>query len=329
MFVYLIRRILIALLTLVVVSFLGYCLIRFIPGSPVNAEIETSFKKISQADLERMRKQYGLDKPIVVGYGDWLGKIIFERNLGDSFTEKKPVSQVIGSAIGPTLLLTGISLALGYILSIPLGLYCAAAAGTTAERTTSISLYMLYSLPAFVTAILLQSLFGERLQGTWLELPYKGMVSDNFAQLSFPEQILDYARHLILPVFCYTYGILAYDARFIRANMNEVIRQDYIRTARAKGVGEWAILFNHAFRNTLIPFVTLIGLSLPALLSGSVILEQIFNWPGMGKLLYNAFTSRDYPLIMGLVLVYSIMTLLGQLLADLLYSYFDPRIKLQ
>jgi len=137
---------------------------------------------------------------------------------------------------------------------------------------------------------------------------------------------VDYLRHLILPITCFTYGSLAYFSRFVKSNMQEVIRQDYIRTARAKGVGPWRVIVHHAFRNTLIPFVTLIGLTLPALLSGSVILEMIFSWPGMGQLFFDSITRRDYPTIMGLTLMFSILTLVGQLLADVLYAVVDPRV---
>jgi peptide/nickel transport system permease protein len=349
---YLVRRILIAFLTLFIVTMLGYLLIKNIPGDPGAIEIESTSKKLKKEDLERIRKQYNLDDPWYVGYSKWLlgfdifdaGKLksaitegvdrpggLIHGNLGQSIWEKRPVIESIGfvvrdkdgsSRIWNTLLLSGTSLFLAYLLSVPLGLYTTAKSGTKRERFISTSLYMLYSLPAFVAAILLQSWLSVSLN----ILPLANMKSDNYFALTPWQQTVDVAWHMILPVFCYTYGALAYETRFIKANMSEVVRQDYIRTARAKGVGEKMVLWKHAFRNTLIPFVTLIGLTFPTLLSGSVILEQIFNWPGMGQLLYNAFTARDYPLIMGLLLVFSVMTLLGQLLADLLYAWVDPRI---
>jgi peptide/nickel transport system permease protein len=177
-----------------------------------------------------------------------------------------------------------------------------------------------------VAAILLQMVFAIKLRGTPFELPLFGMTSDNFNQMSFGQKVFDLAYHCILPITCYTYASLAYYSRFIRANMQEVIRQDYIRTARAKGVGPWTVLVKHAFRNTLIPLVTMIGLTLPALLSGAIILEQIFSWPGMGSLFFEAIRERDYPTLMGLVLLFSVLTLLGQLLADVLYAWVDPRV---
>ncbi|QDU87138.1 Dipeptide transport system permease protein DppB [Pirellulimonas nuda] len=193
------------------------------------------------------------------------------------------------------------------MLSIPIGLWSTAAGGGVAERTVSTLLYMLYSLPAFVAALYLQLLFYVKLK--WL--PLYGMTSDGFAQMSTGQQAWDIFVHAILPVTCFTYGSLAYYSRFIRANMQETIRQDYIRTARAKGLGPKTVLWKHAFRNTLIPLVTLIGLTLPGLLSGAVILEQIFVWPGMGRLYFEAIGQRDYDTIMGLTLMFSVLTLLG------------------
>jgi len=344
---YFVRRVLIAMLTLVIVTTLGYLLIRFIPGDPTAVDAESTAKKIKKEDLERIRKSYGLDDPLLVGYSKWLvgfnafdwGQLksaitegvdgdggLIHGNMGQSISEKRAVSSIIGDRIGPTLLLSGTSLVLAYLISIPLGLYATATAGTKRERTLSTGLYMLYSLPSFVAAILLQSWISLKLSGTAFSLPLYNMKSDGYLEMTDWGKYWDIFKHMILPVFCFTYGSLAYEMRFIKANMAEVVRQDYIRTARAKGVSEWMILWKHAFRNTLIPFVTLIGLTFPALLSGAVILEQIFNWPGMGQLLFNSFTARDYPLIMGLLMVFSVMTLIGQLLADLLYAWVDPRI---
>ena len=179
-----------------------------------------------------------------------------------------------------------------------------------------------------VAALFLQIIFAVWLRGTGWELPLFGM-TDLPADASLAARVLDVARHAILPVTCQTYVSLAYDSRFIKATMEESLRQDYIRTARAKGAGPWRVLFRHAFRNTLIPLVTLLGLSLPALLGGSIIIEQIFTWPGMGRLFFESIRERDYPTIMGLTLMFSVLTLLGQLLADMLYCAVDPRISVE
>jgi peptide/nickel transport system permease protein len=235
------------------------------------------------------------------------------------------VFKLIMSRVPATLMLSIPSLLIAYALAIPIGLWATVHAGTLRERTVSASLYMLYSLPAFVAALFLQLLLAVKLE--WL--PLYGMTSDNFDALSLWGKTWDLFKHSVMPIICFTYGSLAYDSRFIRANMQEVVRQDYIRTARAKGVPPRRVIWHHAFRNTLIPFVTLLGLTLPHLLGGAVILEQIFTWPGMGRLFFEAIARRDYDTIMGLVLIFSILTLLGQLLADVLYAVVDPRVTYQ
>jgi peptide/nickel transport system permease protein len=203
-----------------------------------------------------------------------------------------------------------------------MGLYATARHGRIDERILSAALYMLYSLPTYVAALFLQLLFYARLG--WLPVGF--MTSDDHSEMSTLEQAWDVFQHALLPTFCLTYGSLAYYTRFVHANLQEVIRQDYIRTARAKGVGPYGVLVRHAFRNTLIPLVTLIGLTLPALLSGSVIIEQVFTWPGMGRLFFESILRRDYPVLMGLTLMFSVLALAGQLLADLLYAVVDPRV---
>jgi peptide/nickel transport system permease protein len=231
---------------------------------------------------------------------------------------------MIRERIVPTMLLSVTSLLLTYLLAIPLGLYVSVRADRWDERVIGSVLYMLYSLPAFVAALFLQLFLAVR----WDLLPLRGMTSDNYSQLSEMGKVVDLFWHSVLPVTCYTYGGLAYYTRFIRANMQEVIRQDYIRTARAKGVPPARVIVVHAFRNTLIPLVTLIGLTLPTILSGSVILEQIFNWPGMGRLFLESISERDYPTVMGLTLMFSVLTLMGQLLSDVMYAVVDPRVTL-
>lgn len=326
---YLIRRLLLAGLTLLLITFAVYALIRNMPGTPLTLDLATAdpSKRISKEEEERLKKTYGLDKPWYIGYFVWLRKAGPPNfDLGYSMFEKEPVSRSIAKRIGPTLLLSGTSLFLAYVLSIPLGLYFSARSGRLEERTLSLGMYMLYSLPSFVAALMLLTLFYQKLRGTMWELPLQGMVSSNHAELSPWGKLIDIGRHLILPLACLTYGGLAYDSRFIKANMEEALRQDYIRTARAKGAAYWRIIVVHAFRNTLIPFVTLLGLSLPGILGGAIILEGIFGWPGMGQLFFNSISRRDYDAIMGLTLMFTTLTLLGQLLADILYAFVDPRV---
>lgn len=327
MFNYLIRRLLISLVTLLLITFLVYGLIRNIPGTPLTvnmAEADPS-RTISGADLKRLESNYGLDKPWPVAYVQWIGNVV-RFDFGRSFAEKKPVLSVIGDRIGPTLLLSTTSLLLAYILAVPMGLYATVRRGTTDERFLSTFLYMLYSVPSFVAGLLLLNVFYVRLAGTPFQLPLGGMTSPDFETMSLAGKLQDLFLHMLLPVFCATYGGLAYYSRFVKANMEEVIRQDYIRTAKAKGVAPMQIIVRHAFRNTLIPFVTLMGLTLPGLLGGFVILESVFTWRGMGLLFLESITLRDYPVIMGLTLMFSILTLAGQLIADILYAVVDPRI---
>jgi peptide/nickel transport system permease protein len=328
MITFLTRRLLLGILTLLVITCFVYGLARAMPGTPLTAQMgEDPSRKLNPEDQERLRRIYGLDKPWYAGYAQWLGNVA-RGDLGRSITRKQPVTTLIAERIGPTFLISGTALLLIWTLAIPLGLYASARSGTADERTTSLLLYVLYSFPTFVAALFLQIIFSVWLRGTAWELPLFGM-TDLPPDAPWLSRVADVARHAILPVTCQTYVSLAYDSRFIRANMAEVLRQDYIRTARAKGAGPWRVLFRHAFRNTLIPLATLLGLSLPGLLGGSVIIEQIFTWPGMGRLFFESIRERDYPTLMGLTLMFSVLTLLGQLLADLLYCVVDPRVSVE
>ena len=326
---YLLRRLLLGMLTLVAITFIVYGLARNMPGTPLTVQLGESdpSRKLNPEDQERMKRIYGLDRPWHEGYLRWLGNVA-RGDLGRSFSRKQPVTTLIGERIGPTFLVSGTALVITWLLGVPLGLYASARSGMADERATSLVLYVLYSFPTFVAALFLQIVFSVWLRGTAWELPLFGM-SDLPADAGWAARAADIARHAILPVTCQTYVSLAYDSRFIKANMEEAVRQDYIRTARAKGAGPGRVLFRHAFRNTLIPLVTLLGLSLPGLIGGSVIIEQIFTWPGMGRLFFESIRERDYPTIMGLTLMFSVLTLIGQLLADLLYCLVDPRVSVE
>lgn len=323
------RRIPIALATLVLITFVLYGLIRSLPGTPLDALksaiAEQGGRMIDSARYEEMKKFYGLDRGWVGGYLKWLLDLA-RGDLGMSLADPSSRTiDVVLPRIGPTLLLSGTSILLAYLLSIPLGLWCGARAGSLPERAVSTLLYMLYSLPSFVAALFLLILFSVELD--WLPLSGMRCPDDEFRELSAAGKAWDILCHMVLPVACFTYGGLAYNVRFIRSNLQDVLRQDFIRTARAKGLSEGIVVARHAFRNSLIPLVTLLGLTLPALLGGSVILEQIFGWRGMGLLLYESVLQRDYPVVMALVLLYSILVIAGNLLADLLYALVDPRIR--
>ncbi len=325
---YLLRRLALGLVTLVLISFLVYGLIRAIPGTPLTVEAgETDIsRKLSLENEAKRKAAYGLDKPWYQAYFIWLSHVM-QGDLGRSVPKRAPVAQLIGDRIGPTLALSGSSLLLTWAIAVPLGLYTAARSGTPDERATSLVLYMLYSVPTFVAALALQVMFSIWAADTAWELPLFGMTS-GAPDMTTAAWLGDVGSHAILPLVCMTYVSLAWYSRFISTNLQEVLRQDYIRTARAKGAGPIRVLVSHAFRNTLIPLVTLLGLSLPALLGGSVIVEQIFTWPGMGRLFFESIRQRDYETIMGLTLMFSVLTLAGQLLADILYAWVDPRVSL-
>jgi peptide/nickel transport system permease protein len=321
---YLVRRVLLGILTLLLISFVVYALVRHIPGTPLTADpaMMNPSKMPSAAEIKRLNHLYGLDKPWYEAYFIWLRNVL-QLDFGQSIpNNNRAVLSLIGERLPRTLMLSATSLLLTYLLSIPLGLWATVRSGTKAEQSVSTALYMLYSLPEFVAALYLQLVFYTKLG--WL--PLYGMTSDSYETLSAAGKTVDLFKHALLPITCFTYASLAYYSRFIHANMQEVIRQDYIRTARAKGVPPWRVIWHHAFRNTLIPLVTLIGLTLPALLSGAVILEQIFSWPGIGQLFFESIGKRDYETIMALTLMFSVLTLVGQLLADVLYAVVDPRV---
>jgi len=318
---YLLRRLGLGALTLILVSFLVYGLIRAMPGDAAALQAGGGDVEITPQQLTELRAAFGLDKHWTLAYFEWAGKVL-TGNLGTSFHHRRSVVELILESLGPTLLLSVTSILLAYGISIPLGLFSAHRNGRADERVLTASLYALHSFPSYVMAILLILAFSVKVR--WF--PVFGLRSSNYDELSTSGKALDLLWHMALPVACYTYGAIAYYTRFIRSTIAEVLRQDYIRTARAKGLGEFTVLVKHAFRNSLIPFVTLIGFSFPALLSGSVILERIFAWPGMGQLFFESILYRDYPLIMALTMVFTLLVLAGNLIADLLYGLVDPRI---
>ena len=259
-------------------------------------------------------------------FAKWLGRLLTLR-LGHSTRDGQLVSTKLATALPLTLLLSGISLFLAYLLAVPLGVLGAVRRGSLFERASTLALFLLYSLPAFWGAMLLILLFGGVGLLDWF--PIHGLSSDGLEEATGLTWLLDRAHHLVLPVACLTYGSLAVIARHQRAAMLEVLGQDFVRTARAKGLPERAVILRHALPNALIPSITLLGLQLPYLLGGSVIIERIFNLPGMGLLTFQAFLHRDYPVIMAVSLLAAAVTLIGLLLCDICYAVADPRISLE
>ncbi|MBW7862779.1 MAG: ABC transporter permease [Candidatus Hydrogenedentes bacterium] len=328
---YILRRLMLMVPTFLGISMLTFALIQLAPGSPVAFKLrglEGAMKSDAATAqiMEQTRALYGLDKPLHTQYFLWLGRLV-TLDFGKSMKDQRPVMDKIAEALPITLQLNLISIFLVYLLSIPLGVYSATHAGAKTDSALTVGLFLLYSLPGFWVAMLLILFLGG---GEYLDwFPIHGINSSGAESLPSGAWLLDRLWHMALPLFCLTYGSLAYLSRYMRAGMLDVLRQDYVRTARAYGFPERTVVWKYAMRNSLIAIVTLLGGLLPALIGGSIIIESIFSIPGMGRLAFEAVLSRDYPLIMGEVAIASLLTLAGLLLSDLLYVLVDPRIKLE
>jgi peptide/nickel transport system permease protein len=259
---------------------------------------------------------YGLDRPLAAQFGSWL-KRAATLDFGTSFQDHRPVAVRIGEALPYTLALNSLAFLLTLAISVPLGVAQARRPGSPFDRIWGGALFALYAMPSFWVAMLLITLFSVRLG--WL--PLFGVSSG--AHASF----LDFTRHLVLPVVCLTYAAVAFFSRMVRSSVLEAAGKGFVLAARARGATAARALWQHAFRNALLPLITLAGILLPALLSGSVIIERIFAWPGLGRLYFDAILARDYPVVLGLTFVTAVATLAASLLADILYAAADPRIR--
>jgi peptide/nickel transport system permease protein len=322
MLVYLLKRTLQMIPMLLGITLISFLVIHLVPGTPV--EMQTTMNpKASLEAQKRLLELYGLDKPLQVQYWDWL-KRLARLDFGRSFSpDGRPVWDKIKERIGITLSLNLLSLLIILALAIPLGVLSAVKPHSWFDKGTTLLVCFGFAMPSFWLALLLILFFGVYLD--WL--PISGLTSLNFSQFTFWQKIQDLAAHVILPVAGAAFMGLAGLSRYMRASMLEVIRQDYITTARAKGLPERTVIFKHALRNAMLPVITLLGLSLPGLIGGSVIFETIFAIPGMGQLLWGAVMARDYPVVMGELVIVAVLTLLGNLLADVSYALVDPRIR--
>lgn len=315
MFKFIMRRILQAIPLLFIISLIGFSIINFAPGNPVYMFINPDSADPGQ--IEAITKSLGLDKPVHIRYFLWV-KSVLTGNMGNSFLHSKPVVELIFDRIPNTMQLASAALLLAFAVAIPAGIISAIKKNSIFDYICSTISFIGVSLPSFWFGLMLLLLFSLKLG--WL--PTGGMRSN------FDEYVLaDRLRHVILPAVVLGMGNMASIMRYMRSSMLEVIRQDYIRTARSKGLAERKVILKHALRNALLPIITLIGLVLPSLMSGAVVTETIFAWPGMGRLSIEATFSRDYPLQMGVILISSVMVVIGSLLADCLYAVADPRIK--
>ena len=333
---YIVKRLFLALITLTVILLASYVLLRLAPGDPAKSNMLNSGETGNAVSAEKgglrsnsaLREKLHLDRPVLTGFCYWMRDVL-KGDFGESAAVDpgRPVLDLIAERLPVTLKLNIFAILLTYLLAIPIGVYTAKHADSKLDQTTGFILFGLYSLPVMWVGLLLQALFCSG--GIWDFFPLKGLTPDNSSRLSIWQLHWELIKCYALPVLCLSYGGLAALSRYARSGMLEALRGDYVRTARAKGASENTILWHHAFRNAVISLITLFGGMLPALVSGSVIVEYIFSIPGMGTLALTSLSSRDYPLQMALFAIGGALTLGGIFISDLLYTAADPRIRLE
>ncbi len=324
MLLFALRRLLLSIPLLIGITFISFLVIHLAPGEPVLGGDEELSRQLPKEVVEKIRELYGLDKPLHVQYWNWLTRIV-RLDFGNSFQpDGRPVLTKIKERLPVTLFLNVIELLIIVALAVPVGVLSAVRQYSLFDKITTLFVFVGFATPDFWLALLLMILFGVQLG--WL--PISGLRSLNWEYLSFWQQQWDLVAHLFLPITVATFGGLAGFSRYMRQSMLEVVRQDYVQTARAKGLSEQAVIGKHALRNALLPVVTILGLSVPGLIGGSVIIESIFAIPGMGQLMVQGVFARDYPLIMGNLVIVATLTLFANLFADICYGLVDPRIRL-
>ncbi|GAV13855.1 ABC transporter permease [Paenibacillus sp. chi10] len=312
---YLIRRVLQSLLVLFLISIVTFGLIHAAPGGPTQIFLSPG---LSQEAGKIQAKNLGLDKPIHIQYIRWVGDLL-KGDLGKTFKNNLPVGDILWPTVKNTVVLMSVAWLLSLIIAIPWGIYNSTREYGLSDQTASLISYIGFAMPTFWFGILLQSYFSIKLD--WLPL------SDMYS-MGKEGDFQDLFMHLILPVTVLTLGFLASYVKYSRSSMLEVLGQDYIRTARAKGMKESRVIFRHALRNALIPIITVLGLDLPILIAGAAITESVFNWPGMGRLFVEMAVSREYSVLMAITLITTVIVVLGNLIADILYAVVDPRVQL-
>lgn len=304
------------------ITIISFGMMHLAPGEPVVAGQEFN-PKVSAQDIERLRAYYGLDKPLYEQYLNWLNRLVV-LDFGKSFSaDGRDVIDKISERIPVTLWINILAMLLIIAIAIPIGIVSAVKRDSWLDKCMTIFVFIGFAIPSFWLGLLL--MIGLGVNMNWL--PISGLHDYNWQQMSFWQQQMDLLSHLILPIFVSAIGGLAGMSRFMRSGMLEVIRSDYITTARAMGVPEQNIRYRLALKNAMLPIITLLGLSIPGLIGGSVIVEQLFSLPGMGLLFFEAVMSRDYPLVMGITVIGAVLTLLGNLVADISYAWADPRIR--
>ena len=333
---FIVRRLLLMIPTFFGVTLVCFLLMRMANTDPVTADLEAGVRgyQVSQEALEHLRKLYDLDKPWYVQYGKLVKRLV-TLDLGTRWQDGRPIADIISEALPVTLLLSFLSLALSYLVAIPIGMYSAVRQYSLGDQIITVILFMLYSLPGFWVGIMLLVFLasGGYVNCSWTDapgcFPLQGWHSfEGFEQMGLLQKVGDVAWHIVLPVITLTYASFASLSRYMRTGMLETIRQDYIRTARAKGLTERTVILKHAFRNSVIPIITLLGLQLPFLIGGAVIVEMIFGIRGMGLVALEGLRMPDYPLVITIVAFTAVITMVGILLSDVLYAVVDPRITL-
>ena len=353
MWQYILKRTLLFIPTLFLISLISFAVSRLAPGDPASAKVGQGAEggmsgqtSLNDKTIERIRQQWHLDKPIWKQYVIWTGgllcfdmqnvfvgqstnwgaaKFIGKPDFGKSFQDNQPVFEKMAQRVPITLIMNIIAIIIAYSIAIPLGVYSSTHPGTITDKLSTFLLFALYSLPVFWVGTLVVTFLANP---EYLSIFPSGGIRSTSFQNTWPwyKQLLDYSKHLVLPMLVYVYADFAFISRQMRSGMLEVIRQDYVRTARAKGLSERAVVYKHALRNALIPLITIVASLVPALIGGSVIIEYIFSIPGMGELSFKAVLARDYPMIMAVFTTSAVLTLAGMLLSDILYSLADPRI---
>lgn len=312
---YILKRILIAIPVLIGITIIDYA-IMCLAGSPLGM---LQGPRVSEGALEAKKIALGLDKPFYIQYFIWLGQLL-RGNMGYSMKSYQSVSSLIGSHLGPTLLLMGVSLIISLLIAIPAGIYSAVHQYSKGDYAVVTFSFLGSSVPGFFLSLLLIYIFTVKLK----LLPSSGMVT-----LGAGGGIGDVAKHMVMPVIVLAASMAGSNIRYIRSAVLEILQQDYLRTARAKGIGRFKVIYKHALRNALVPIVTVIGMEIPVLFGGAIIIEQVFSWPGLGLMTMSAISSRDYPVIMGVCLLSAVVVLIGNLVTDILYALVDPTIQLQ
>ena len=326
MFKYIVKRLGYVVFVFFIVSIIMFAIYKAVPGDPARMMIDSSkaasdpevYEQLYQAARERL----GLDKPVVVQYFSWIGNML-TGDLGFSATYRRPVADIIADPIGNTVLINVASLILVFAITIPLGIVTAVRKGGILDNSVQIGTIIGYSLPGFVIALIFIFLFTNLMP----IFPISGMNTAGMDGTDW-EMFWDKMYHMALPCIVMTFSSLGSITRYVRAAMIDVLRQDYIRTARAKGLREKVVIYSHAFRNALIPIVTILTGWIISVFGGSVVIESMFLWNGIGKVLYDALMQRDFMVVLAMQMFYVILSLLGNLLMDLAYMMVDPRVKL-